>query len=200
MATSGTFTEHARRAQIIAAAIETVNEVGYPHASLSAIAQHAGVAKSAIAYYFTSKELLLMHTLEHVFGELDAQLERAVAPFEQPRDRFVAYLAGYLDYADTHRDEITAGIEIMVSHRTPEGVPLYLTFSEEDSALLGSILAAGMAQGVFRSMDVRTGVGLVEALLDVPVTALQRDRTADLTELKAEIIGTILHGITTPAP
>lgn len=190
-----TFTEQARRAQLLKAAIDTVNEVGYPHASLAAIAQRASVAKSAIAYYFTSKDALLMHLVDHVFGELYALLEQAVSAKADPQAQLRAYAETYLDYVDSHRAEITAGVEILVSHRTPEGIPLYLTGTEEDSALLRGILETGMRQGVFRRMQMRTAVSLVESLLDLSSTELQRDLTSDLGELKQEIITVLLRGL-----
>lgn len=183
-----TFTERARRVQILRAAADTVNDVGYPRASLSAIAAHAGVAKSAIGYYFASKDALLMELLEQVFGELDEWISRADDPEAPPVARLRTYAATYLGFADVHRAQLAAAIEIVVSHRTADGVPLYLTATEEDSALLRAILAAGMERGEFRQMPMGTAVGLVEALLDVPVTEIQRDLGADLAPVTAEIL------------
>ena len=53
-----TFTEAARRTQIIACAIETLATLGYAQASLAHIAQRAGISKGVIVYYFSSKEEL----------------------------------------------------------------------------------------------------------------------------------------------
>lgn len=53
---SRSFIESARRRQLIEAAVATVNDVGYHRASLAEIAGRAQIAKSAVAYYFSSKE------------------------------------------------------------------------------------------------------------------------------------------------
>ncbi|SNT15741.1 transcriptional regulator, TetR family [Micrococcales bacterium KH10] len=192
---SETFTEKARRAQLLKAAIDTVNEIGYPNASLSAIAKRAGAAKSAITYYFATKEALLLQVVDHVFTDIGNLQVQAVAAHDEPRARLRAYAQSYLDYADTHRAEIVAGVEILVSHRGADGIPLYLTTTDEDSALLRQILSEGMQQGLFRTLPLHLAVSLVESLLDLSPTELQRDLNADLTELNAEIIRIILRGL-----
>ncbi|MGO1851514.1 TetR/AcrR family transcriptional regulator [Microbacterium sp.] len=187
-----TFTETARRAQLIAAAITTVNEIGYHRASLSEIARRAGVAKSAIVYYFSSKEALLLSVVEEVFTRLGDAVAQAVDADADPSAQLLAYARGYLGYVDAHRAEVTAGIEIVVSHRTEDGTPLYLTVSEEDSQLLRGILTAGMDAGAFRRMPLTVAVSLVEALLDVCTTELQRDLDADIEPFAEETVTTLL--------
>lgn len=214
-----TFTEAARRAQIIEAAITTVAELGYHRASLAEIARRAGIAKSAIVYYFGTKDALLLHVVEHVFGELDDALTRAdadlaeAAPTEagttdtertdagppDPVQRLRTYAGTYLAYVDDHRAPVTAAIDIVVSHRGPDGVPIYLTGTEEDSALLRTVLADGMARGAFRTMPLTVAVAVVEALLDVPTTELQRDRDADLRVLAPEVVDVVLAALTPSA-
>lgn len=195
---SETFTEQARRAQLLKAAIDTINDLGYPRTSLSAIAKRAGVAKSAIAYYFSSKDALLLAVTEHVFGDFDQHIEQAVSQHSDPLGRLRAYTETYLGYIDSHRAEFAAGFEVFVSHRSAEGVPLYLEVSDEDFALLKGILEQGMAQGVFRHMPPNTAVKLVEALLDVPTTELQHNLEADLAVLNAEILGAVLRVLKPP--
>lgn len=190
-----TFTERARRAQIVQAAIDSVNELGYPKASIAAIARRAGVAKSAIVYYFATKDALLLHVVDEVFTALDAALQRAVAAQVEPEARLLAYAEGYLAHVDAHRAGIAAGAEIVVSHRRADGVPLYLTGTEEDTALLRAILADGMEQGVFREMPLAIAASLIESLLDLATTEVQRDLGADLSELIPEIIGFITRAL-----
>lgn len=183
-----TFTEQARRAQLIAAAITTVNEIGYHRSSLAEIARRAGVAKSAIVYYFSSKEALLLSVIDDVFTRLDEDIARAVEDATGPAAQLEAYAQAYVAHLDTHRAEVTAGTEILVSHRTEDGTPLYLTGTEDDTRLLRSILSDGIQAGVFRSMPLDVAVALVEALLDIPSTALQRDLSADLAPFAAATV------------
>lgn len=195
---SQTFTEQARRAQLLRAAIDTINELGYPRTSLSAIAKRAGVAKSAIAYYFSSKDALLLAVTEHVFGDFDQQVEQAVAQHSEPLGQLRAYGEAYLGYMDSHRAEFAAGFEVLVSHRNAEGVPLYLEVTDDDFALLRGILEQGMARGVFRKMPPNTAVKLVEALLDVPTTELQHNLEADLSGIIPEVLDSVRRVLEPP--
>ena len=64
-----TFTESARRAQIVQAAIETLAELGYARASYAQIAKRAGLSSTGlISYHFAGKEELL----DEVVGEVVA--------------------------------------------------------------------------------------------------------------------------------
>jgi TetR/AcrR family transcriptional regulator, fatty acid metabolism regulator protein len=54
----GTFTSAARRAQFVAAAIDTIAEVGYARASLGRIAERVGVSKGWVSYHFAARTSL----------------------------------------------------------------------------------------------------------------------------------------------
>jgi AcrR family transcriptional regulator len=60
-----TFIETARRAQIMAAAIDTIAELGYGQASLARIAQRAGTSKGVICYHFVGNDDLAPHLASH---------------------------------------------------------------------------------------------------------------------------------------
>lgn len=194
-----TFTEAARRAQIIAATIATMNDLGYHRTSLAEIAEHAGVAKSAIVYYFGSKEHLLMQLLEQTFSALGAAVEAAVSAESSPAGRLRAYAESYLAHVDAHRTEVAAAVTIVVSHRDADGTPMYLIEREEDTALLRSILSSGMDAGVMRRMPLVDAVHITESLLDLAITTVQRDREADLTTLIPEILRFLCLGLASPA-
>lgn len=194
-----TFTEAARRAQIVAATITTMNDLGYHRTSLAEIAERARVAKSAIVYYFGSKEHLLMQVLDQTFSALDTAVEAAVSAESTPPARLRAYAQSYLTHVDAHRVEVAAAVTIVVSHREADGTPMYLIERDEDTALLRSILSSGMDAGVMRRMPLADAVHIVEALLDLAITAVQRDLDADLATLIPEILRFISLGLTLPA-
>lgn len=190
-----TFTEIARRTQILQGAITTVNELGYHRASLAEIANRVPVAKSAIVYYFGSKDALLLHVLDHVFSALGTAVEAAVATETSPDARLRVYAESYLSHVDAHRRDVAAGVTIVLSHRDADGTPLYLLQSDEDTALLRGILSDGRDAGTFRSMPLDAAVTIVESLLDIAITAVQRDVDCDLTDLNAEIITFLFRGL-----
>jgi AcrR family transcriptional regulator len=62
-----TFTESARRAQIVAAAIETIADVGYPQTSFTKIAHQAGLSSTGmISYHFAGKDDLMREVVREV--------------------------------------------------------------------------------------------------------------------------------------
>src|SRR5690349_820356 len=73
-----TFTETARRAQIVAAAIDTIAELGYGQASLARIAETAGTGKGVIIYYFGGKDELMRELVAEVVARGVAYMEPQV--------------------------------------------------------------------------------------------------------------------------
>lgn len=185
---SGSFIEAARRAQLVEAAVATVNELGYHRASLAEIAGRAGIVKSAVAYYFASKEGLLLSVVQTVFGTLGESVLAAVDGIEDPIARLRAYADAYVWHVDTHRRAIAAAVEIVVSHRTADGTPLYLRNDDDDTALLRSIVRAGMEVGAFQAIPLDVATGLVESVLDRAITLVQRDPGVDLGEWRAHAV------------
>ncbi|MBE1875472.1 TetR family transcriptional regulator [Myceligenerans pegani] len=192
---SRSFIETARRRQLIDAAVATVNEVGYHRASLAEIGKRAGIVKSAIGYYFSSKEALLLELVQEAFTALGESVLGAVSGHEQATARLRAYAEAYLAHVDAHRHAIAAAVEIVVSHRTADGTPLYLVENEEDTALLRSILTAGMEQGSFLRMPIKVATGFVESVLDHAITVVQRDPRADLGDLRAHAVPFVLRSL-----
>src|SRR5690348_3623387 len=73
------FIEEARRAQIVASAIEVIAELGFARASLAQIARHAGISKGVISYHFGSKDELMVEVVTRVYT---AVAEHAVAKMQ----------------------------------------------------------------------------------------------------------------------
>ncbi|WP_409496972.1 TetR family transcriptional regulator [Amycolatopsis sp. cmx-11-12] len=74
-----TFTESARRAQIVAAAIETIAGLGYARASFAQIAKEAKLSSTGlISYHFANKEELVRTVLEDVFAAAQPTRMRAL--------------------------------------------------------------------------------------------------------------------------
>lgn len=75
-----------RKEQIVAVAVDEFAANGYAGASMSAIAQRAGISKPLVYQYFGSKDALYLICLHHVAGALLERLELA----QQQEDDTVA--------------------------------------------------------------------------------------------------------------
>ncbi|MBZ2196214.1 TetR/AcrR family transcriptional regulator [Occultella gossypii] len=192
---SGTFTEAARRAQIMDAAIATVNDVGYHRASLAQIAARAGIAKSIISYHFEGKEQLLLYVIDEVFTGVEKVTRAAVAAADDPAARLAAFARGYLTFVRDHREEMIAAVEIAVSHRDVDGMPLYLAESDEENALLEGMVADGIAAGQFRQVDLTVARTTVIHALDGALTRSQIDARVDLDAYGDQLIPMLLAAL-----
>jgi len=108
-----TFTEIARRQQIVGAAIDTIAEVGYAQASLARIASRLGISKGVISYHFTGKDDLMRQVVVDVVEAGRAYiLPRVFAESNGPA-RLRAYIESNLAFMREHRNYMVAVIEIL---------------------------------------------------------------------------------------
>ncbi|MDM8348861.1 transcriptional regulator BetI [Pseudomonas sp. sp1636] len=88
-----------RRAQLIAATLEAVDQVGMSDASIAYIARLAGVSNGIISHYFKDKNGLLDATMRHLMLALSnaVRSRRAALEDDSPRAHLRAMIAGNFD-------------------------------------------------------------------------------------------------------
>src|SRR2546430_16357229 len=155
-----TFTESARRAQIVTAAIEVIAEAGYLKASFSRIAKHAGLSSTGmISYHFAGKDDLLSACV--------TEIEEVTGAFMQPRiDAAVGHVAQLRAYVEAnvalvgeHPDEVRALIDLVKNAGSQsEAVNGRL-------ALFVEHFRTGQAAGAFGAFDTRTSPASLPARL-----------------------------------
>lgn len=121
--TSGqTFTERARRAQILDAACEVIAEVGYPRASVARIAEHIGAAKGVVLYHFKTKDALVTALVTDVMAAGAAAIAAALQTETTAAGALAAYIRANAMFLDAHRAASVAMFEIIGAYRTPDGL------------------------------------------------------------------------------
>src|SRR5262245_26864965 len=95
------FIEEARRTQIVAAAIETLAELGYGKASLAQIAKRAQISPSLIPYHFRDKDALIYQTLIDIATAWEGFVATQVAAVSSAREQLQSYIAANLAYMGT---------------------------------------------------------------------------------------------------
>src|SRR5215211_1613990 len=147
-----TLTEQARRAQIIAAAIETIAELGYTRASFARIAKRAGLSSTGlISYHFASKKDLDWEIVKEIYGRLTRHMTEAMADVPDPQAALVAYIDGLIGFMK--RDP--AALQAMMGIVLHGGVGYDADSEREAVSGIGDILRWGQAEGVFRDFDVQ---------------------------------------------
>lgn len=79
-----------RRAQIVEAVLKVVAEHGVPNATISRIAEMAGVSEGTLYVYFGSRDEMLMAALDSIFAEMSDLIESSAGMSPPERLRVIA--------------------------------------------------------------------------------------------------------------
>lgn len=173
---AATFTQSARRAQIVAAAIEVIAELGWAQTSIRKIADRVGVAMSAVLYHFGTKDNLVEAIVEEMYRAALSVVGPAVDAESTAANKLAAYIRSSVAYFDTHRSHLTALTQLGTSYQPGGGRPfeeLGLTPElKQQLAVLDptAILNAGQQDGQFGDFPVASMAlalrGAVNAVVD----------------------------------
>lgn len=108
-----TFTESARRTQMIEAAIDTIAEVGFERASLARIGQRIGISKGLIGYHFAGRDDLIKEVVAEIVDRGMAYMQpRIIAEMSTGAGFLRAYIESNLAFMRDHRNYMVAIVEI----------------------------------------------------------------------------------------
>lgn len=173
-----TFTEEARRAQIIGCAIEVLAEVGYAQTSFARIAERAGISKSVISYHFGAKDELLEQVVQSVYADAARYMIPRVQAQHSARAVLGTYLRSNLEFIRDHRKDINAVTEIFLNVRRRDGSRRYAGGPGGMAPALKQlqeILQRGQDEGAFADFDTRTMAWAIRNLVD----GVTRQRAVD---------------------
>jgi TetR/AcrR family transcriptional regulator, fatty acid metabolism regulator protein len=184
-----TFLEEARRAQIVQSAIEVIAERGYVNASLSLIAQHAGISKSIILYHFATKDNLIEDVISEVI--------RVATDFVQPKVRaettaagmLAAYIRARVGFLAAYPAYMRALLDIWISHRAPDGT-MRLDHRAQEPALvvIEELLRRGQRDGEFREFAVRPMAVTISQAIDGVLLQLVAHPDLDIPGFAHELV------------
>jgi TetR/AcrR family transcriptional regulator, fatty acid metabolism regulator protein len=184
-----TFLETARRAQIVAAAIDTIAELGYGQASLARIAETAGTSKGVIIYHFGSKDDLI----REIVAELSAKGRAYLGPRLEAEPTGAGMLRAYIEsnmaFIRENRNHVLAIVEIVFNGRGADGRPLYdPAIRLEGAEALRQLLAHFQGTGEFRAdFDPDVMAMAIRAALDAVPPRLARDPDLDIGRYGREL-------------
>jgi AcrR family transcriptional regulator len=193
-----TFTEAARRKQIVAAAIETIAELGYAKASFVQIAKRAGLSSPGlISYHFANKDDLIGQVVAEIYGAGGAVItthnEGAVSAWQALR----GYLEGSVAFYDSHRMYMRALVHILQGH--PEALGRWVganNVAELDA--VEELLVRGQRAGEFREFDTRTVALIIRQMLSGALQHLLTQPDVDLTAYTHELVAMCEHALAAP--
>lgn len=190
-----TFIEEARRHQIIAAAIDTIADVGYASASFARIAARADISPSLISYHFVSRAELTRAVAESLDEHLRSAVGGAVEGTAPHLAAARAIATAFVQYVHHNRNRMLAlrqlDAALGLSERSGIGV------LDEDSGIAGwhDLLLAGQGVGEFRAFDARVMAASIMGILAAVPRQVFNDAGADADHLANEVATTIEHAI-----
>lgn len=189
-----TFTQAARRAQIVTCAIEVIAEVGWAQTSIRKVADRVGVAMSAVLYHFGSKDNLVDAIIEEMYRAALAVVVPAVAAQTAAADKLTAYITASVVYFDTHRVHLAALSQIGASYQPSDGrrldqLELSPELGEQLSALdPTAILRAGQRDGEFGDFPVDSMAMALRGAVNAVVEKILRDADFDAGGYGADVV------------
>jgi AcrR family transcriptional regulator len=166
-----TFTEQARRAQLIDATIDLVARHGYAGTSLARIAEAAQISKATVLYHFPSKDAVVRAAYESVLDGLTAQVGAAVEQRSGAAavEAYIRSLVGHLNERPERARVISEAItgDAEISDR-PASASRWQT--------VAALVEAAQAAGEYRSdADPRVTALMINGAVD----AIVAERLAD---------------------
>jgi TetR/AcrR family fatty acid metabolism transcriptional regulator len=194
-----TFTETARRAQILAAAIDTIAELGYGQASLARIAETAGTSKGVIIYHFGGKDELIRELVAEVVARGVAYMEPQIDAEPTGAGKLRAYIESNLAFMRENRNHMVAIVEIVLNARAADGSRVYdLAVQDDGVAALQGLLAYFQGTGEFRAgFDPHVMAMAIRAAINAVPAQLARDPALDVGHHARELAD-LFHLATRP--
>lgn len=188
--TERTFTNAARRAQIVAAAIETIAELGYAKASFAKITEQAELSSPRmISYHFADKDDLMHQIVREVFTAGAEFIGARMAAEETVAGKLCAYLEANLQFLREHPREMVALTEIGPHARDVGGQPYTSQGAQEPSVRgLEELLSAGQRSGEFRNFDVRSMAVMIRGAIDAAAQRLRGEPGLDFDAYTCELV------------
>ena len=158
-----------RREQMVRAALEIIEERGFPDTRIADVAQRAGVSPALVIYYFGTKESLLTEAMrfsEDAFYDLGARRMEAFASAKDRLEELVA-LSCLPSGEDKAGDSWTLWLDLWAqAARNPAVARVREEFDEHWRETLRSIVRDGLASGEFQAIDPDDFAVGFSALLD----------------------------------
>lgn len=197
------FTRTARKAQIVACAIEVIAEVGFTQASIRKIADRVGIAMSAVLYHFGTKDNLVDAVIEHMYRMMLAGLVPALDTETTATGKLNAYIRSTITYFGTHRVALLALASLGTSYQPSDGRRFdELGLSPEVAEQLAvldptAILVAGHRDGEFGDFPLESTAMALRGAVNSVVEKIVREPRYDATgygEDLVEIFGRVVRG------
>lgn len=193
------FISEARREQIMDAAIQTLDDIGYVSASLAQIAKRAGISTALISYHFADKYDLMNQLLMKLIERSTSYIMERVRRENTATDKLNAFIVASLAYQGTHPAHYAALLEIVFNARSPDNIPYYKLSDEDEEDLimqeLQQILREGQETGEFGEFHVDVMTNMIQGSIGEYMLNFAVTKKVDLETYSNELVKIIHRAI-----
>ncbi|WP_329005648.1 TetR/AcrR family transcriptional regulator [Kribbella sp. NBC_00709] len=183
-----TFTEEARRAQLIDVTTELVADLGYAATSLGRIAESAGITKAGVLYHFPSKQALVEAAHAQVLSALVDAVASAVDA-AGPADAPAAYIRSMIGHLRERPRQVRVIVEAMTS------VAPLADSKARWSSVADLLSAARAARGRTGAVDLRSAALVIGGGIDAIVSESLSDPEYDASAAAEVLVGLVERGL-----
>lgn len=183
-----------QRSRLLAAAVVTVEEMGWSGASVAHITSRARVSRRTFYGLFGNREECLLAVLDDVIARVEGELAGANLEGSSWRERVRVGLWTILCFLD--REPVLARVCVV---QALQGSSRVLARREEILARLAGVVDEGRGREDPRACPPLTAEGLVGAVLSIVYARLTRGERELLTDLFGELMGMIVLPYLGPA-
>ncbi|MDI6105761.1 TetR/AcrR family transcriptional regulator [Actinoplanes sp. NEAU-A12] len=181
-----TFTERARRAQLVAVTVDLIARHGYQRCSLQRIADAAGITKAAVIYHFTSKDAVIRAAYSSVIASLTEQVGAAVESARTPAAAVEAYLRAMLGHMAANPSHVRVIVEAL-DGQNDTGIEDRRSPARWQP--LAALIDAAAAAGEYRpDVDSRVLAIILGGAVDAVVAETLADPTFDLVAATGAVL------------
>lgn len=159
--------EDERREEIVIAALRLVLKTGYNQVTLADIADHVGVSKGLISYYFLRKEDVFLAVLDRIVERMDAQFERFCTASVTAPEKLELFFTNLFSNERRARRYYTVVIDYMAQAIRQRAVQEYTQrIYDSYRTYMERVIHDGVVTGEFRKVDSGRSASLLMALME----------------------------------
>ncbi len=188
-----------RHREILDAARHIFAEKGFRIATIDDIANFLSVGKGTIYRYFKDKKALFIAVFEDGMQQLMTTMYSHIEAVITPPDRIRCAIKTFFEFFDENRELVEIGMQ-MRSEFKDEHKRVFMSLYQDYIVRIQNNLRAGIAQGIFREMDVEktaeamsaTTQGLLQSFyireVNGAAASEKREKLSDRTSAVCELI------------
>lgn len=162
-----TFTEIARKKQILDAAFKLFSKKGYDQTSVEDIAAKVGGSRSVIFYYFEGKREVGEAVVRKGLTAYSKYVNKRVGKKSTAKAKLIEFVSACIDYTQKHRSDYLVYIDTMGRFASVNGKMNFLRHvNDETRALLIQLIEQGQAEGDIREMPAQDLADIIQGSVD----------------------------------